>query len=460
MNGVLITIGSDLGFVLTDWDKEVLTSITSIGALVSALVSGFIADRYGRKSVMWISTFVFTVGALLQAFSSRFILVVSGRFIVGLGVGAAAMVVPMYIAECAPAKYRGRLIVIDVLCITGGQVLSYLIGAAFKNVPNGWRYMVGLGALPSSLLFIILPLLPESPRYLIQQVKPKEARIVIQKTFPNASQDQVDEKMSLLSDSVKDVPKHIPLSEQFTLLFRKRENFNPLMVAAGLMAIQQLCGFNTLMYYSSTLFQMVGFSDPIAVGITIPVANFIFTCVSLNCIDSFGRRRILVWSMWGMPLGLILAAIGFQFIPKDAAGAFIIGGAVGWGAIMVLISIIVFVAAYATGLGNVPWQSTEFFPMQVRGLATTIVTCFNWGPNIIISATFLTLMKTLTPSGTFILYAGICLIGWLAVLKWYPECAGLTLEEIHLVFSGEGSAVKNANDVQRQKMLHSDANKL
>jgi SP family myo-inositol transporter-like MFS transporter 13 len=147
-----------------------------------------------------------------------------------------------------------------------------------------------------------------------------------------------------------------------------------------------------------------------------------------------------------------MASIGYQLIPKNSSGLIVAHtGSPGTGAILVVISIVIFVSSYALGLGNVPWQSTEFFPMEVRSLATTIVTSFNWGPNIIISSTYLTIMRLITPSGTFGLYAIICFIGWVGVIKYFPECAGLALEEIKEVFMGPESAVKNAQAIRERK---------
>ena len=133
------------------------------------------------------------------------------------------------------------------------------------------------------------------------------------------------------------------------------------------------------MYYSSTLFSDVGFTDPLAVSVVVAATNFLFTCISLKYVDIVGRRRMLVWSMWGMPLGLVLAAIGFHYLPQNAAGVVEATTDVSWAAKLVLVSMMIFVAAYATGLGVIPWTATEFFPLEVRALATTMVTACNWG---------------------------------------------------------------------------------
>lgn len=448
ISSVLISLGSDLGAPLTDGQKELVTSITSVGALVAAMLSGAIADRYGRLSVMWLSTLAFTIGALMQAFSTSLFVFVFGRLIVGLGVGAASMVAPMYIAEIAPAKYRGRLVVLDVLCITGGQVVAYIIGFLLDGVPFGWRYTVGFAAIPSTILFFVLPYLPESPRFLVQQFRYAEAHAVVWKTFPAATMDQVSQKVRDMANSMHSSSTGTLKFKEKVIQFRKPANFRSLVVACGLMSVQQLCGFNTLMYYSATIFQLAGFKHPKMVAVSVALTNFLFTCVSLKLIDTVGRRKILVWSMLGMPFGLATAAIGFSFLPANAAGEIVAGSSSGY-ATMVLVSMLVFVSSYATGLGNIPWQSTELFPNHLRALGTTAVTAFNWGPNIIVSATFLTLMKALSPSGAFLLYAVICLAGWAGVYYCYPDCAGLTLEQSHHIFE-DGFGIGKADLMRKE----------
>jgi SP family myo-inositol transporter-like MFS transporter 13 len=157
--------------------------------------------------------------------------------------------------------------------------------------------MVGLGAVPSIILFLVLPLVPESPRYLVKQGRIIEARLIISKTFPNATQLQIDNKTQIFEESVKYLSKQLTITEQCLILFDNPANFHALAIACGLMATQQFCGFNTLMYYSGIIFQNVGFTNPIAVGIAVPLANFIFTCISITCIDSIGRRKLLVWTV-------------------------------------------------------------------------------------------------------------------------------------------------------------------
>ncbi len=222
---------------------------------------------------------------------------VVGRLVVGLGVGSAAMVVPLYIAEIAPTKVRGRLIGLNNMSITGGQVISYGIGAAFAHVDHGWRYMVGLGAVPAILLFCLLPLCPESPRQLIYHGKHEEAKKVLLKIYKGATDEQVRAKLALISAACEEA-KELNESEsrwsKIKQLHTKPSNLRALIIACGLMVISQMSGFNVLMYYSSTLFAMVGFANPVAVGLVVAGTNFIMTWVNMMTVDPIGRRRVLV----------------------------------------------------------------------------------------------------------------------------------------------------------------------
>ena len=204
------------------------------------------------------------------------------------------------------------------------------------------------------------------------------------------------------------------------------------------------------MYYSSTLFDIVGFHNPVAVGATVACVNWIFTVLSIFLIDRVGRRRLLLWTMWGMPVCLILAAIAFRWVPIDLHTLQVTTDAIGWSAYLVLVAMILFVAFYAAGLGCVPWQANEFLPMEVRAIGTMFINIFNWGPNIVVSSTFLTMMKSITPSGTFGFYAGLCCLGWSFVYFCFPEASNMTLEEVRMVFQ-HGFGVRYAEEWRKQQ---------
>ncbi|EWZ84201.1 hypothetical protein FOWG_12015 [Fusarium oxysporum f. sp. lycopersici MN25] len=456
ISGVLVVLGDDLdGRLLTPSNKELITALCAAGAFIGAIIAGITADKYGRKPAIWFASVLFTIGAVVQAASYSLVQMCVGRVLVGLGVGSASMIIPLYIAEIAPAKYRGRMISIDMVFLATGSLLAYAFDAAFYKVPHGWRYMVGLGGLPSILLGVLLFWCPESPRQLCFHNRSDECLRVLKRMYPTANETQIAQMMADIQYGVtqaKALNEEISVRQSLKSLVTVPANRRAAIVACGLMATQQLCGFNTMMYYSSTLFQIVGFDNPIAVGTIVTATNWIFTFASIFLIDRVGRRRLLLWTMWGMPVFLLLAAGVFTTIPIDRQTLELTDDKVGWPAIVVLVSMILFVASYAAGLGCVPWQANEFLPMEVRAMGTMMINMCNWGPNIIVSSTFLSMMRGISPSGTFGFYAALSFIGFVFVFFCYPEAAGMTLEEIRVVFE-HGFGVRYAEEWRKQRKL-------
>ncbi|KAI5197773.1 myo-inositol transporter [Aureobasidium subglaciale] len=466
ISAILVSLGTSLdGRVTTSNEKELITSLCSGGAFGGCITAGLTADKFGRKGAIYAACVLFFAGSILQATSYSIAQMAVGRVVVGFGVGSASAVVPMYLAEIAPTKVRGRLMGLNNMSITGGQVISYGIGAAFNHVTHGWRYMAGLGALPPIILVCLLPFCPESPRQLIYHNKLEEAEIVIRNIYKGASELQIRNKVALINQSCE-LSKEINESEtRWAKIKRLHQgsNFRALLVACGLAFIAQMSGFNTsvieqmlslksLMYYSSTLFALVGFSNPVAVGLVVAGTNFVMTWVNMMVVDPFGRRRLLVYTVWGMSAGLVAVAVAFSFIPIDHKTLELENATITPPAIVVLVFIIWFVFFYGVSVGNTAWMSTDFFPMDVRAMGTMWSSCSTWAANIVVSSTFLSMMKTFTPSGAFGFYAGICFFGWILIIFCYPEVSGLTLEEVQDVFS-HGFGVKYASKLRKERKL-------
>lgn len=195
---------------------------------------------------------------------------------------------------------------------------------------------------------------------------------------------------------------------------------------------------------------MLGFTSPTLTSLSVAVTNFVMTCVALVLIDRVGRRLILLLSVPMMAIGLSLCAIGFIFIklpanldsintPSSAPTNEEIPLSERTAPLLVLASIMVYVGAYALGLGNVPWMQSELFPLNVRSLGSALSTSTNWGANFIVGLTFLPMLEFLTPTWTFLIYAGVCIAGWLCIWRIYPETKGLSLEEVgNLLAEGWG----------------------
>ncbi|KAI0455169.1 putative MFS myo-inositol transporter [Xylaria acuta] len=377
ISATLVSIGTSLSNrELTSLDKSIITSSTSLFALVASPLSSILADRLGRKPVILVADILFVFGAVIQAISVSIPHMVIGRSIVGLAIGAASFVTPLYLAELAPAAHCGMVVTMNVLSITLGQVIAYVIGWIFAvhgNPATGWRLMVGLGAVPAALQCLLLFFMPETPRWLVRAKRSDEARAVIRKT---CGSDPI--AMQMVDSTCKDIEIEVREEEDSVSLGNGdgknrrswRELFVPknrraLTIACLLQGLQQLCGFNSLMYFSATIFLMLGFTVPTLTSLSVASTNFIFTVAALLLVDRIGRRRILLYSIPFMAFGLFATAFGFRasgMLSDAGADTELTQGA----AIFILINIMVYVAAYALGLGNVPWMQSELFPLSVR----------------------------------------------------------------------------------------------
>ncbi|KAJ5115145.1 hypothetical protein NUU61_000904 [Penicillium alfredii] len=454
ISAVLVYLKSDLdNRPVTSNEKELITSLCSGGAFFGAIFAGNTADRFGRKMAMYLGCVLFVAGAVIQAASYTVAQMAVGRLVIGFGVGSAAMVLPLYVAEIAPAKARGRLIGLNNMSITGGQVISYAIGAAFASVNHGWRYMVGLGGVPAIVLACLLPFCPESPRHLAYNGRTEEARDVLRKIYKDANEGQIEAVLTSISAAcvqAREINESGSRFSKIKQLHTVPSNLRALVCACGLMVISQLSGFNTLMYYSSTLFSLTGFDNPTAVGLVVAGTNFIMTAVNMMLVDGMGRRRVLLSTAWGMATGMIAVAVAFHYIPINVDTNEVATSSIPPAAIVVLVFIIWFVVFYGVSVGNTAWMSTDFFPLEVRAMGTMWLTCSNWGSNVIVSSTFLSMMKTMTPSGAFGFYAAICGLGYIWIYFFYPEVSGLVLEEIQEVFE-HGFGVKYASKLRKER---------
>ncbi|KAG0375989.1 myo-inositol transporter [Mortierella sp. AD032] len=449
------------------------------------LLAGAMSDLVGRKPVTLLSSVIFVVGAALMTFAHAYWLLLLGRVVVGVGVGLAALVVPLYIGELAPSAYRGRLVTMNVLLITGGQLVAYLVSSALTDVHNGWRWMMAISALPAFLQLVTLPFLPESPRYLVKKGDISGAKAVLRRCMglSDANDEYIDKEVDSIRESLE-----LSHKTRYKDLLRK-DLRRPLIIACFMQLWQQLSGFNTAMYYSATILKMAGFPNAKSAtlfSLLIAGTNMVMTMVAIKIIDRVGRRKILLVTMVGMIAGLIVLGVAFikivgftvkqdecvQYGDNCAAcltddrcyfaDALNMCQDMGWdgtgkrptytgvcpnrsqgikaGSWVALASLVFYVASYGLGLGNAPWLiQSELFPLDIRGKATGMATACNFAGNLVISLTFLTLTQRITATGTFWLYAGILVIAWLFVYFLVPETAGLNLEDIQELFRTEAA---------------------
>lgn len=310
--------------------------------------------------------------------------------------------------------------------------------------------MVGLGVLPAVLQVIIVIALPETPRWLVQAGDESKALDILSKVYQdNPDSDQIAKQIlrniqQEVEEEEEAMGRNKPtgngaqwasgLNERAHDLFKVAGNRRALTIAVMLQALQQLCGFNSLMYFSATIFSLLSFSSPTLTSLSVAMTNFLFTLLAFIYIDRIGRRRILLYSIPVMVASLLVCALTFSSVdlpeasPEQQSPATPADGS--FLPLVILLCLTVYTAAYAFGLGNVPWQQSELFPLNVRSLGSAIATATNWGSNFIVGLTFLPMMELLSPSLVFALYGVVGIIGWFGVRAIYPEMSGLNLEDV------------------------------
>lgn len=301
-------------FNLTTVYQEAIVSATIGAAALFALIAGIITERFGRKVVIMIASFVFTGGAVMMALSNSKEILLIGRLVVGAGIGFASMSVPIYVAEAAPASIRGALVSLNQLFITIGILLSSIVAGAFSgDKENGWRYMLGIAGVPSVIQFVGFFFLPESPRYLVNKGKVEEARKILEKLRDSSN---VDNEMRDIEKSVKE-SREFEQSNVFATIGKMLGNQpvrKALLLGCLMQFFQQLCGINTVIYYSASILRMSGFPSKLAIWLVcVPFAvNFLATFLGIYLVERAGRRILTLGSFVGIIIALIVLAVGFQ----------------------------------------------------------------------------------------------------------------------------------------------------
>ncbi|CDK29195.1 unnamed protein product [Kuraishia capsulata CBS 1993] len=457
ISSVLVSIGADLGGDgLSLTNREYITSATSCGALFGAIVAGTLADAWGRKPAIMGCNLLFIAGASMQCVAKTVHFMIAGRLVMGIGVGIGSLIAPLYLSELAPSKFRGRMVIINCLAITGGQLIAYALGALFSYLHITWRFLVGFSLIPSMVQLVAFLFLPDTPRYLIMVGKTNQAAEVLRKIYLDAPNDLIAANIAELSsfNSDLDLENESRLHKIWSKIKEIHtvpSNLRALIIACGLQGIQQLTGFNALMYFSGTIFEMIGFQNSIGVSCIVAGTNFVFTIVAFLVIDRVGRRRIMLWTVPGMLVSLLVCAWTFSHLDFNTDESVSVTASRAVWNLLTVVGMMSFVAFYASGLGNVPWQQSELFPQSVRGLGTSYATATNWSGSLILSMTFLTMMEKLTPSGTFIFFAFVTLASVVFIYYCYPELSGLELEETQDLLTGGFNVKKSVQMAGERK---------
>lgn len=452
IDAVLVQTGNDIGGQpLSTGDKQLITSALSVGAIGGAVVAGYLADKIGRKRTIVFCDVLFIVGAIVQATIHDKWPFAIGRFIMGIGVGAASMIAPVFISEVAPVRVRGRLVTLNCVAITGGQVIATAIGAGFVGISSGWRWIIALGAFPPLIQGLIIELcFPESPRHLQKIGKSEQAGKVFSKMYPHATPEQIAAKVDVLR-------RHID-SDQSTI-FQKWKNVvtvpqiaRAAFLTAWLQAAQQLSGFNALMYYSATIFSDAGLDNATATSIVVSGVNFLVTCGALVFLDRFGRRNFFKTFTPIMLGGLVFAIVVFYYMTASTDHKLVSGADYPHSLTsLMIVSMVVYVAGYAGGLGHIPWSSGDLFDQHHRGVGASIGAFVNWGFNLLVSSTFLKLLDAIKPAATFGFYLALSTIFGIGMYFLYPETLSLSLEQARSTLDG-GFHVKHSEKLRKQNV--------
>ena len=398
-----------------------------VGCLVGSLVSGALSDRFGRKRLLMLAALLFTVTGIFTALAPTFVIFVVNRLCGGVAIGLASNLSPMYIAEISPAEMRGRFVSVNQLTIVIGilaaQFVNWLIarpvpaGAtaadilASWNGQVGWRWMFGAEAVPALLFFVLMFTVPESPRWLVKNGRGSEAERILGRVggagFAGRAITEIRE--TLAGADIQKVRFRALLEPGMGAV---------LTIGIILAVYQQWCGINVIFYYAEEIFSAAGYgvSDILFNIVITGTVNLIFTLVAIRLVDKLGRRPLMMAGSAGLALTFGLVGAGFALHSRG---------------LHLLILVVLSMALYALSLAPVTWVLlSEIFPNRIRGAAMSVSTFSLWSACFILTYTFPHLNKGLGPAGTFWIYAGISVFGFLFIRTKLRETKGKTLEQI------------------------------
>lgn len=426
ISGALLYIKKDLH--AGTFEQQSIVAVLLLGAMFGALISGFLADRISRKWTKVLSGAVYFVAAIGCALSVSAGMLIGFRFLLGVSVGTASFVSPLYISEVSPPKVRGGLVSFNQMAVVSGIMLAYIVNYLFKDFTDQWRWMLGVAALPGAALAIGMLTVPHTPRWLMLNRQQDKAHAVLEDLRSGDEDADVDAEM----DTIKEANER----EKGTSV---RDLFRPplrsvLLVGLLLALAQQFVGVNTVIYYAPTILSDTGATNSAALlgTLIVGVTNVIFTIVAVLLLDRVGRRPLLITGTVGLLVALTVLAIYFSSATLQHD--------YGW---VALAGLILFIAAFAIGLGPVFWlMISEIFPVGVRGSAMSVCTIANWGANFLVAETFLSLSHGIGRNGVFFLYAGLAVIAIWLFSRRVPETKGRSLEDIQEELTGTQETAK------------------
>jgi MFS transporter, SP family, sugar:H+ symporter len=418
ISGAILFITEDFG--LSPFMQGAVVAALLLGAMVGAALAGTMSDRIGRRRLIIVAAVTFTVGALAAAAAPGAWALVGARFVLGLAVGSAALVVPLYLSEIAPTKIRGAIASLNQMMIVVGILVAFVVNAILAS-SGDWRLMLGLAVVPSLVLLVGMAFMPETPRFLVHAGEEDEAREVLEEVRQDgAPADEPERKI----EEIREVDEQ---ERGGGLELLKAGWVRPaLVVAIGLAVLQQLVGINTIIYYAPTTLTSVGYGPESAIyaNLAIGALNVVATIVAIRIVDRVGRKPMLLGGLVGMVASLTVLGLSSELLSKpDSAGD--------PAAVITLLCLAGFIVSFAATWGPVVWvMLPEVLPLSVRGTAMGVAVFLHWGANFLVSQTFPVMLDAWGPGPVFLGYAAIGVGAFVFVKALVPETKGRSLEEI------------------------------
>ena len=404
-------------FQLTDVSLGMTVAIALWGTVIGSLVVGKPGDVFGRKKMLFACGILFLASAAGCAVSKAWWVLLAARFIGGVAIGAASVMAPMYIAEIAPGRLRGRLVAVAQFNIVAGILVAFFSNYLLVDAVHNWRWMFGVMAVPSALFCGLLFLIPESPRWLVGKSRVDEARDVLRKV----GADNVDAELSDIVSSLKEEQ-----GSSVTPLFQKKYSF-AIMCAVLLAVFNQLTGINVIMYYAPMIFEKAGATTNASMfqAVAVGATNMLFTIVAMFFIDKLGRKTLLLIGAVGMCAAL--AGAGMHYLRPD----FMNGAGV-------VFFVIGFIAFFAFSQGAVIWVFlAEIFPNKVRAKGQSLGSFTHWIMNALIGMAFPVALSRFGGGAIFMFFAFMMVPFFLFVWRMMPETKGKSLEELEKIIVRE-----------------------
>jgi sugar porter (SP) family MFS transporter len=405
-------------FSLTDSTLGLTVSIALWGTVLGSIATARPGDIFGRRVMLFTCGIFYFISALGCAFATGWYVLLASRFLGGIAIGSASLMAPMYIAEIAPGRLRGRLVAISQFNIVFGILIAFFSNYLLVNTGNdNWRWMFGVQALPAGLFFILLFLVPESPRWLVKKNRVNEARLVLQKV----GADNSEEELSAIISSLKE-----EAGQNTARLFQKKYSF-AILCAILLAVFNQLSGINVILYYAPMIFEKAGASTDLAMfqAVVVGMTNMLFTIVAMFFIDKLGRKTLLLIGAVGMCLSLAGAGL-YYFNPELLSES------------GVIVFIVGFIAFFAFSQGAVIWVFlAEIFPNKVRARGQSLGSFVHWIMNAIIGLVFPAALAQFGGGNVFMFFAAMMIPFFFFVWKMMPETKGRSLEELEKIIIRE-----------------------